>query len=112
MWARRISAQKGCVKNCGIFTYDTTKIILVLSMLVIRKGSIMPSPATDTPSLTPREESQRTRLQSVLLCKLAVHLCHASLQLQETTRQLRESSKDAWQQHERLAQCRTREWLA
>jgi hypothetical protein len=70
----------------------------------------MPSPATDTPPLTPREESQRTRLQSVLLCKLAVHLCRASLQLQETTRQLRESSKDIWQQHARLAQSQTHAW--
>jgi hypothetical protein len=68
----------------------------------------MPSPATDTPPLTPREESQRTRLQSVLLCKLAVHLCRASLQLQETTRQLREASQDTWQRHERLAQSQTR----
>jgi hypothetical protein len=70
----------------------------------------MPSPATDTPPLTPREESQRTRLQSVLLCKLAVHLCRASLQLQETTRQLRESSKDTRQRHERLAQSQTHAW--
>jgi hypothetical protein len=64
-------------------------------------------PATDIPPLTPREESQRIRLQSVLLCKLAVHLCRASLQLQETTRELRKSSKDTRQWHARLAQSQT-----
>ena len=70
----------------------------------------MPSPTTDTLPLTLREESQRTRLQSVLLCKLAVHLCRASLQLQETTRQLREASQDTWQRHAGLAQSQTRAW--
>jgi hypothetical protein len=70
----------------------------------------MPSPATDIPPLTSKEESQRTRLQSVLLCKLAEHICRTSSQLQELTRQLREASQDTRQQHGRLAQSRTRAW--
>ena len=52
----------------------------------------MPSPRFATVPLSPLEASQRLRLQSALLCRLAHHIARMSADLQQTTRHLRASS--------------------
>jgi len=52
----------------------------------------MPSPRFATAPLSPIEASQRLRLQSALLCRLAHHIARMSADLQQTTRHLQVSS--------------------
>ena len=55
----------------------------------------MPSPRFATAPLSPIEASQRLRLQSALLCRLAHHIARMSADLQQTTRHLQASSRRA-----------------
>ena len=54
----------------------------------------MSSPTADILPLPLTEASQRLRLQSMLLCKLAVHICRTSVQLRDTAMEIMQTSGD------------------
>jgi hypothetical protein len=63
----------------------------------LQRNAMRSSTTSYPPRHTLREESLRIRLQSVLLCRLAVYLCRTSLHLHVQAWQLRETSRHVWQ---------------
>jgi hypothetical protein len=74
----------------------------------LKEGITMPAVTPETPPLSVTEVSQRIRLQSLLLCKLAAHLCRTSVQLGVTARAIRQTSRTVWQHRALVAASRRR----
>ena len=74
-----------------------------------KEGITMPAVAPETAPLSVTEVSQRIRLQSLLLCKLAAHLCRTSVQLGATARAIRQTSRIVWQHRALAAASRRRQ---
>ena len=74
-----------------------------------KEGSTMPAVTPETAPLSVTEVSQRIRLQSLLLCKLAAHLCRTSMELGATAKAIRQTSKTVWQHRDLVAASRRRQ---
>ena len=96
---------------CGETSGERTRETLAChdAVRARKEGIIMPAVTPETAPLSVTEVRQRLRLQSLLVCKLAAHLCRTSVQLGATARTIKQTSMTVWQHHALVAASRRRQ---